>query len=132
MAGTQIGTRPTKVGDVIQSEYGLENGYARETVSVLLSSDSSIGDVLYDNSGTYELVDVANTASASAINVDPETYNNLPDSGTVSVDLAVLVRGPSVVGDANLNYASDVDTDAEKTAVNDVLEAAGIVVREQI
>lgn len=129
---TAIATRGDKLGSLLKYEEAPQHGYCRATKSVTLTPTSEIGDVLYDNSGNLALVDVANTANAEAILIDKEVYNKRPTTGTANVELAVLVRGSAIVADAALNYAADVDTPAEKTAVNDVLEALGILVRTQV
>lgn len=42
----------------------------------------------------------------------------------------VLVRGPAVVRFADLTYAADINTDAEKTALKDALLAVNILARD--
>lgn len=128
----KIAEREDKLGNLLKMETGKEFGFCRETMSVTLTPSSDIGDVLYDNSGNLEIVSQANTANASAILIDPTVVAKRPATGSTVVDVAVLVRGPSVVADDALNCDSDIDTDAEKQALYDVLKSLGIVVRKQV
>ncbi len=129
---TQVATREDKLGALLKYEEAPEHGFCRKTLTVTLSPTSEIGDVMYDNAGNYALVDVANTASAAAVLIDTNVYSLRPSTGTSNVAVACLVRGSAIVADDMLNYAADVNLDAEKTAVNAVLEGLGILVREQV
>lgn len=127
-----IANREDKLGNLVKYEENTAHGFCREVKSVTLTPTSEIGDVLYDNAGNLVLVDVLNTASTEAILVDPTVYTKRPATGTANVEMAVMVRGSAIVADDALNYAADVDLDAEKAAVNAVLEGLGILVREQV
>jgi len=129
---TQVATREDKLGALLKYEEAPEHGFCRKVLSVTLSPTSEIGDVMYDNSGNYALVDVANTANAAAILIDRDVYTNRPSTGTSNVNTVCLVRGSAIVADDMLNYASDVNTANEKAAVNAVIEALDILVREQV
>lgn len=129
---TQVATREDKLGALLKYEEAPEHGYCRKELSVTLSPTSEIGDVLRDNAGNYVLVDVANTANASAILIDTNVYSLRPSTGTANVTVTCLVRGSAIVVDDMLNYAADVDLQAEKDAVNAVLEGLGILVRSQV
>lgn len=126
---TAIATREDKLGNLVKFEEAPEHGYCREVRSVTLTPTSEIGDVLYDNAGNLALVDVLNTANTEAVLVDTTVYTKRPSTGTVNVDMAVMVRGSAILSASALNYAADVDTANEKAAVNAVLESLGILVR---
>lgn len=53
-------------------------------------------------------------------------------AASTDTTVAVMWRGPSMVKDAGLSYGSDVDTTAEKQAVQAALEGRGILVATQI
>jgi len=127
-----IATRSAKLGNLVKYEEGTEHGYCREMKTVTLTPTSEIGDVLYDVAGDLALVAVANTASAEAILVDTNVTELRPATGTAVVSCAVLVRGAAIVADNALNFNADIDTGAEKLALYAVLEALGILVREQV
>lgn len=126
-----VSTRETKASDLVKYEQGSEHGYCRETKVVTLTPTSAIGDVLRDDAGDLVLVNAANTANAEAVLVDPAVYTKRPASGTADVELAVLVRGGSIVVGEQLKYNADINTDAEITALHAVLEGKGILVRKQ-
>lgn len=124
---TLIATRNVKQGDVIKHEYEPSTGYCRELRSVTVTATTAIGTVL--NGAAAVLV--AGTASANGVVVDPKVYEYRKVPGTYT--LAVLKAGPSIIGDANLTYGADVDTKAEKDAVNAALTAnTGIKVAVQV
>jgi hypothetical protein len=128
----KIAEREDKLGNLLKMESGKEWGFCRETMSVTLTPSSDIGDVLYDNAGDLALVAQVNTANASAVLIDPTVVAKRPATGSTVVNVAVLVRGPSVVADAALNFNADINTDGEKQALYDVLKGLGIVVRKQV
>lgn len=127
----KVAERDDKLGNLLKMEQGKEWGYCRKTATVTLTPTSDIGDVLYDVAGDLTLVNVANTASAEAIIVDPNIIALRPASGTADVEVAVLFRGAAVVADSALNYNADINTPAEIAALHDALEALGIAVRKQ-
>lgn len=129
---TAIATREDKLGSVVKFEENTDHGYCRATATVTLTPTSEIGDVLYDNTGKLVLVDAANTANIEAILIDTNVYKKRPVSGTADAELAVLVRGSAIVAKQSLNFNADINTDAEKLALYDALEALGILVKEQV
>lgn len=129
---TAIATREMKLGNLVKCEYGTEQGYCREVKTVTLTPTSALGDVLYITGGKGVLVNVANTADAIGILVEPTVYSKRPKTGTLDIEAAVLVRGPAIVANKALNYNADINTDAEITALEAVLEALGILVRKQL
>lgn len=133
MASTGLlGSRPTKVGDVLKHEYMPCTGYCRALATVTVPSGGlSVGAVLESTSvaGKYTLVAAATVANADAVLVDERVYDDLA-AGDHS--LAILVRGPSQVADDSLTFAADVDTPAERQSAYDALAAAGIIVLPQV
>lgn len=127
MATQAFDARKTKVGDVVKHEYEDSTGYCRELRSVTVTATTAVGTVL--NGAAAVLV--AGTASADGVVVDERVYEYRKAPGTYT--LAVLTRGPAIVGNKNLTYGADVDTGAEKLAVNAALTAnTKIVVRTQV
>lgn len=130
-----IGSRGTKFGDVVKYEEGMSHGICRRTETVQLTSTSQIGDVLYNNSGVWQLVDAANISATGGLVVliDNDVYECRPESGTQNETMAVLYRGTAVLADDSLNFAADIDTDAERQQAYAVLEGQnGIEVEQQV
>jgi hypothetical protein len=123
-------TRKTKLGDVLKAEEMAEHGFVREERLVTVTTGMEIGAVLEETSvaGKATLVVVATTADTSAVLIDPEVDNKTAGDHT----LVCLVRGDAIVAKDSLTYGADIDTDPEKDAVIAVLEALGIVVRDQV
>lgn len=112
-------------GDVVKHEYA-DKAFTRELRSVTVTATTAVGTVLAGAAA----VTVATTANADGIVVDTSVYEKRLVPGTYT--LAVLVRGPAIVGDLNLTYGADVDTVAEKAAVAAVLKAKNILVGNQL
>jgi hypothetical protein len=131
----KISERPTKIGDVLKHEYMPSTGYCREMVTVTVPAGGiSVGAVLESTSvpGKYTLVTVATGGNADGVLIDDSVWDTDTYDGA-DFTLAVLTRGPSIVGDLNLSYGADVDTPAEKDTVNAALTAnAGIKVDPQV
>ena len=125
MATQAFNSRKTLVGDVVKYELP-EKAYTRELRSVTVTATTAVGTVLAGAAA----VTVATTANADGIVVDERVYEKRLVPGTYS--LAVLVRGPAIVGDLKLTYGADVDTTAEKNAVVAVLKAKNILVGNQL
>ena len=118
-------THDRYVSNVLLYTVGDKPEYSIDVETVNVTSGMTTGAVLYDNAGTWELVDVASTASAAGVLVDENAiYGDLP-TGNTSLKVA---KRTCAVSANYLSYAADVDTQGEKDAVNDVLEAAGIKV----
>lgn len=117
------------VSDVLAYVVGNAYEYTVDTVDVAVTSTSQIGDVLYDNAGVWTLVNVANTANAAGVLVDESlTIKGALEAGTIPLKVAKRSCG---VGSEYLQYAADVDTQAEKDAVNAALLSNGIKVVAQ-
>jgi len=135
MATGQIGTRGTKVGDVLKNEYDPQSGYCREDVVVTVTAGMEVGAVLESTSvaGKYTLVTVATTANADGVLLDESIYAVDQTSLPADFTLAVLTDGPSQVSDGALSYGADVDTQPEIDAVITALVGnTGIKTRPQV
>lgn len=102
--------------------WAADEQYSIDLVDVAVTATTKIGDVLRNNAGTWEIVDVANTANAAGVLVDEKLLAELA-VGTHKLKVAVRT---CTVGTDYLNYAADVDTQGEKDSINAVLLAAGI------
>lgn len=133
MASTGLlGSRPTKVGDVLKHEYMPCTGYTRALATVTVPSGGlSVGAVLENTTDTtkYTLVNAANVTNAAAVLIDERVYDDL-DAGDHT--LAILLRGPSQVADDSLTFAADVDTPTERQSAYDALADEGIIVLSQV
>lgn len=124
-----MATRDRTFSNVFLYAVGDRKEYAIDYVDVLVTATTQIGDVLYDNAGTFTLVDVANTANAAGVLVDERLLDaGAVEAGTVKMKVARRACG---VGANYLQYAADVDTTAEVEAVQAALLAAGIKVHAQ-
>ncbi len=131
-----VGSRDTKVGDVLKYELDPHTGYCRvDAVVTVPVGGLSVGAVLENVSvgGKFTLVALATTANANGVLID----SAINDSDTYDVGgdftLAVLVRGPSQVADKSLTYNADVASAPQKAAVNVALTAnASIEVLTQV
>lgn len=120
---TAFNLRPSSVIKLTLSENG---EYEIDDVTCLVTANTQIGDVVYNNSGTWTLVAVANTANAAGVIVDERLRFGVDEvGGAGSRTLQVLRRG-AIVDRQYLNYAADIDTDAERTAVETQLLTEGI------
>lgn len=134
MATGLIGTRGTKVGNVLK--YEVDGRYTREAVTVTVPVGGlSVGAVLESTSvvGKYTLVAVATTANADGVLID----DRIEDSDTYDVGgdfvLACLVDGPATVAAEQLTYNADVNLQAEKDAVIAALQTnTGIKAATQV
>ena len=127
-----ISTRPTKIGDVLKHEYMPCSGYCRVLATVAVPADGlSVGAVLENTTDTarWTLVDAANVGNAAAVLLDERVYDDLAAGDH---ELAILVRGPSIVADDSLTYAADVDTDAERVSAEEALKSQGILTLDQV
>jgi len=120
-----IATEGQRLSAVIAHEYDPASGFCREKISVTVVSGMKIGAVL-DASGV--LVTVATTANASYVLIDEDVANKAPGAAS----LLCLARGPVILKDSGLSYGADVDTAPEKTNVNAILKAKGLIVEVAI
>lgn len=98
--------------------------YEIDEVTVLVTDATQIGDVLYNNAGTWTLVAVANTADAAGVLVD-ERLRFDGEVANGNQTLQVIRRG-SIVDRQYLSFAADIDTAPERLAVETALLTQGI------
>ena len=130
-----IGTRGTKVGDVLKYENDAYTGYTREDAVVTVTAGMEVGAVLESTSvpGKYTLTVVATTADADGVLIDSEVYNIDPTTLPADYTLAVLVDGPAQVSKEALSFGADVDTQPEIDAVVAALETnTGIKAKQRV
>lgn len=135
MATGQIGTRDTKVGDVLKYELEPSTGYTRiDAVVTLPAGGLSVGAVLESTSvaGKFTLLAVATTSDADGVLIDSRVADKVFFTGG-DFTLAVLVRGPAIVNGDKLTYNADIDTGPEILAAEVALLAnTNIVVQNQV
>lgn len=120
-----MATFDRRPSSVIKKLIGNEGEWSIDEVTVLVDADTVIGDVLYNNSGTWTRVNAANTGNAAGVLVDDNLRFTIPAAGNHT--LKVLRRG-AVVDRQYLEYASDVDQPTEVTAAETALLTQGIKV----
>lgn len=121
---TTFDRRPSSVIKWTSSDGG---EYEIDEVSVLVTADTEIGDVLYNNSGTWTLVNAANTANAAGILVDERLRFGVAGIGGAGTQTGIQVLRRASIADRDYyNYAADVDTGAERTAAETALLSQGI------
>ena len=126
-----VAVRKPLLGNLLKSEYAANLGYCREVVTLTVAggAELSVGSVLGNEAGTYVLRDPAGSDGAevsAAIVVENKT---LADGEATEV--AVLVRGPAIVGRNALVFDVAHTPEQEATAIAEI-ESLGIVVRNQI
>jgi len=114
------------MGDVLK--YDDNPNYTREVVTLLTGTNYKIGSVLgkITASGKYKL---STDAGADGAQVGAAVLLEPVDASTADAPGVVLVRGPSIVADAQLVYDASVNTAAKILTKNGQLAAAGIVPR---
>ena len=119
-----IGTRGTKVGDVLKNEYDSFSGYCREDAVVTVTTDMVVGSVLESTSvaGKYTLTVVATGGDADGVLLDSEIYNIDPTTLPADYTLAVLVDAPAQVSKEALSFGADIDSQPEIDTVVAALE----------
>ena len=128
-------TRPTRVGELIKHEYGLEHGYARTVKELTVALDASIGEVYADDGTITVAADVAALAEDGTtplyILVDDNIY--MDGHGAASTaDYVCLTGGPGGSGAAvvmkdMLKFGDTLSANQINTVVG-VLESQGIKV----
>lgn len=124
--GTTFNLRPSSV---IKKDVTDTQELEVDSVTVLVDDDSTIGDVLYNNSGTWTRVNAANVDNAAGILVDESLRFNETTPANGNQTLRVARRLIVAPRDA-LNYAADVNTDALRTAAETALLTQHIKVVE--
>lgn len=133
---TQIATRPTKLGNLLKSEFWPSHGYGRKSLTVAVTSTTEIGAVVKnDGDDTYSIVSAADVAT----NVTPVVENNA--DYTVILTVEGKSRTYTFTSDADATATeivdglaalieADTDVNAIVSAANvsDVLEITGDVV----
>lgn len=128
-----VATRKPKIGNLVKHEYAREYGYCREVVvsNITAGADLSVGSVLGKITATGKYVPrdpaaVDGSEVAAAVVVENKTIPAATDT-----DIAVIVRGPSILADGALVF--DVAHDAaQKAAAIAEIESLGVVVRTQV
>lgn len=136
---TLVATRPTRVGDLIKGEFGLEHGYERVSKSLTVALAAQIGTV-YANDGTITLAaDVAALATDGTtplfVLVDDKIYTDGHTAASTAAYVC-LKGGPGSSGAAvivreQLKFG-DTLTSGQIDDVVEVLESQGIKVVSQI
>lgn len=131
---TKEASRPTKLGELVKDEIFSEHGYCRKTVTANEASAESyvIGHVLGEvtANGKYKIsVETATDGSEDAAAICLE---NKAVPATTDTDVVVMFRGPAVVGKDTLVFDSSYDNATKLGVAYDLLEAAGILVGEQV
>lgn len=98
-----------------------------DAVTVAVTADTEIGDVLYNDSGTWRLVNAANVSNAAGVLIDPALRFNRPDAGNHTM---LVFRRLGVVNGDNLNFASDVNTTTLRNSAIAALLTQNIKVSE--
>lgn len=117
---------------VVKAFVGNEGQFSVDEVTVAVTADTELGDVLYNNAGTWTLVNAANVDSAAGVLVDPRLQFGVganTDFAAGNHTLQVARRNVLINRDS-LNYASDVDTAPERTSAETALLALGVKVVE--
>lgn len=115
--------RPTRVGDVVQFETYSEYGYCRKIIQAITPAvDYTIGQVVKPDGAVWT------TGTAfGGIFLGTWDGKNVAVAGT-AVDIVVLYRGVSGVGNGYLKPAS---SDATFVEMSGLIDAAGIKILEQ-
>lgn len=125
-------TQETTLGDLLKREYDAD--YCRETIALAAGDALPAGAVLgrIAATGVHVLSPAAAAAGqegaeiACAVLLEPAAA-----SGAARTALA-LVRGPAIVADGALVFASSVDDADKRAAKIDQLAAHGIVARKTV
>lgn len=128
-----VSTRKPLISNLLKHEYEGTYGFCRKTVVVNNTAgvDLSVGSVLgtVTASGKYDIHDPDATSGvevASAIVLENKTVAAATDT-----EVAVLVRGPSIVRKQSLVWDNAQDAGQQATAIAEI-EALGIVVGEGV
>lgn len=122
-------THDRYISNVLLYTLGNRPEYTIDIETVLVTTGMTPGAVLFDDSGVWTIVAVANTAAAAGVLVDERAL--FGDLATGNTSLKVAKRTCAVAANF-LTYSADVDTQPEKDAISVVLEAAGILVETTI
>ena len=120
-----IDSQIKKPSAIVKYEQALNHGFSRKVVTVTLTPESELGDVLANTDDVWSLVTVATTTNELAVLIDPEIYAQKPTTGTAEVKATVIYQ-ECIVGLQALNFGADIDTDAEVEAVLAQLASKGI------
>ena len=136
---TLVATRPTRVGDLIKGEFGLEHGYERVEKTLTVATGAQIGTV-YANDGTITVVaDVGSLATNGTtplfILIDDTVYTDGHANGA-SASYVCLKGGPGASGAAvvvreQLKFGDALNAGQIDTVVA-VLQSQGIKVVSQV
>lgn len=125
-----------RLSNVLKHEYEPASAYCREVAVVNEASETTLkpgtvlGQVTAD--GKYKVVTAAAVdGSETAAAVVIEAADKVAAAAT-DTNVLVIVRGPAIFAKEALTLGADIDTDNEKQAVYDALEALGIVLNDQI
>jgi len=128
-----VGTRKPLLGNLLKHEYSGNLGYCRDVVTVNISggADLSVGSVLgkVTATGKYVQRDPAG-GDGSEVSAAVVVENKTVGDG-VDADIAVLVRGPSVIAKEALVFDVTHTSGEKATAISEI-EALGVVARKQV
>lgn len=129
-----IGTRKTRVGDLVKMELGLEHGYERKMRSITVSATAEIGEVYKGDGTLIAAVDVeaAGTIAGEEVSIliDDAVYTDGLGAGTreyAVISGGVGASGAVIVKRDQLKFADTLST-ANVDEVIVELNAAGIKV----
>ena len=138
---TALDTRYTRLGAVVQHETLKEYGFCRATVIAREGNATkyTAGTVLGKVTGTGKYAVLEASASDGSQNfagiyvgsagLTADDFQTI--AATTDTSVVVLVRGPAIVGEANLKFGVSVDTQGERDAIYAQMDAVGIRVVDQ-
>ena len=113
-------TFTNRESDVIKWAASPTREFEIDQVTVLVDSNTEIGTVVYNNSGTWTRVNAANVTNAAGIVVDDRLRFGVDEVGGAGNQTLSVLRRNAVAGRTVLEYAADVNS----STLTDQAEAA--------
>lgn len=131
---TTIATENYRFSNVVKDELWASKGYCRLAVTVNEASaeDYVIGQVLgkVTADGKYKIA--VETAVDGSEDFAAIVLEDKAIAAATDTTVLVMVRGPAAVAKQALTLDATYDNDTKKDAIYDAMDAAGIMVLEQI
>lgn len=128
-----VGTRKPLIGNLVKYEFLIAHGYTREivTVNTTDATELSIGSVLgkVTADGKYKPRD-PDASTGEEVSAAVVVENKSVPAST-DTEVAVMVRGPSILADNALVFDVSHDSGQKETAIQEI-QTLGIVVRTQV
>ena len=129
-----VATRKKTLGNVLKYETASEHGYCREvvTVNTVGATELSVGSVVgkITASGKYVPRDPA-AVDGSEVSAGMVTENKSVAAAT-DTEVAVIVRGPSILAEGGLVFDVAHDAGQTATAIAELNALNGVIVRTSV